>query len=320
VSAPTSPAHPTDHDEAGTHMSITADLPNTTAEAAAPARPAKTRLRGERSPAGSAFSHGVLVLAGVIAVFPVLWIAYISLGPDKTDYLHPDRIFGKATLSNYAFVFQHTDFLTWFGNSALVAAGTTVVGVTVAATTGYAVSRMRFPGHKQLMFTLLLTQAFPIAIVIVPMYTILANLGLLDNYLGLILTYSGTIVPYCAWLLKGYFDTIPVEIDEAGRVDGLSPFGTFWRLIVPLARPGLAVAAFYSFLTAWAEVPFATTFMLSSDKYTLAVGLQSYISEHDAQWHLMAATAVLIAIPAAVVFYLVQRHLVTGLTAGAAKS
>ncbi|MFI9326647.1 sugar ABC transporter permease [Kitasatospora sp. NPDC052868] len=304
-------------------MSTTTDRPTTLATgpaAPAAARPAKVRRRGEASPLARALSHGALILASLIALFPVVWILYVSLGPDKTDYLHPGEILDKMTLSNYDKVLFDTDFFRWFGNAFLVSGITTVFGVLIAATTGYAVSRMRFPGHKPLMWSLLVTQMFPIAVLIVPMYTILSEIGLLDSYLGLILVYSTTTVPYCAWLLKGYFDTIPVEIDEAGRVDGLNPFGTFWRLVLPLARPGLAVAAFYSFLTAWAEVAFASTFMLSSDKYTLAVGLQTFVSEHDAQWNLMAATAVLIAIPSSVLFYLVQRHLVTGLTAGASKS
>ncbi|GGV30846.1 ABC transporter permease [Kitasatospora herbaricolor] len=303
-------------------MSTTTERPTITVPGSGipKARPVKTRRRGEPSPLGKALSHGALILASLIALFPVLWIVFISLGPDKTDYLHPGAILDKMTTSNYSTVLFDTDFFTWFGNAALVSGVTTVVGVLIAATTGYAVSRMRFPGHRPLMWSLLVTQMFPIAVLIVPMYTILSTLGLLDSYLGLILVYSTTTVPYCAWLLKGYFDTIPVEIDEAGRVDGLNPFGTFWRLVLPLARPGLAVAAFYSFLTAWAEVAFASTFMLSSDKYTLAVGLQTFVSEHDAQWNLMAATAVLIAIPSSLLFYLVQRHLVTGLTAGASKS
>ncbi|WUW18888.1 carbohydrate ABC transporter permease [Streptomyces sp. NBC_01465] len=276
--------------------------------------------RGERSKGASVLLHGGLIIASFVAAFPVLWIAWISLGPDKNDFLHPGGIAKKMSLSNYSFVLQHTDFLTWFGNSLIVALGTTLLGVFIAASAGYAVSRMRFPGHRQLMWTFLVTQMFPIAILIVPLYNILAKLDLLDTYWALILAYCTTAVPYCAWLLKGYFDTIPMEIDEAGRVDGLTPFGTFYRLILPLARPGLAVAAFYTFLTAWAEVAFASTFMLSSDKYTLAVGLQTYISEHDTQWDLMAATSVLIALPASVFFYLVQRHLVSGLSAGASKS
>lgn len=311
------------HDEkAGNPMTIT-----TAGRTAAPASATRTARtgrkplqRGERGAKASALLHGGLIIASLIAAFPVIWIGWISLGPDKTDFLHPGAIAGKMSLSNYSFVLEHTDFLKWFGNSLIVSLGTTVLGVFIAASSGYAVSRMRFPGHRQLMWTFLVTQMFPIAILIVPLYNILANLDLLDTYWALILAYCTTAVPYCAWLLKGYFDTIPMEIDEAGRVDGLTPFGTFYRLILPLARPGLAVAAFYTFLTAWAEVAFASTFMLSSDKYTLAVGLQTYISEHDTQWNLMAATSVLIALPAAVFFYLVQRHLVSGLSAGAAKS
>lgn len=281
--------------------------------------PRKVRGRGERSPAASLASHALLIVASLVALFPVLWLVFLSLGPDKDDYLHPGKIWGKMTLDNYSFVLQHTSFFDWLKSSLIVSLGTTVIGVLVAATTGYAVSRMRFPGYRKFMWILLVTQMFPVAVLMVPMYQILSELQLVDNYFGLILIYCTTAVPYCAWLLKGYFDTIPFEIDEAGRVDGLTPFGTFARLILPLARPGLAVAGFYSFITAFGEVAFATTFMLDDSKYTLAVGLQSFISEHDAQRNLMAATAVLIAIPVSAFFYLVQKNLVTGLTAGGTK-
>lgn len=281
--------------------------------------PGRTRRRGEQSRAASIASHAVLIVASLTALFPVAWLFFLSLGPDKDDYLHPGRIWGKMTLDNYAFVLQDTSFFDWLKSTLVVVLGTTLIGVIVAASTGYAVSRMRFPGYRKLMWVLLVTQMFPIAVLIVPMYQILSDLQLIDSYLGLILVNCTTIVPYCAWLMKGYFDTIPFEIDEAGRVDGLTPFGTFARLILPLAKPGLAVAAFYSFLTAFGEVAFASTFLLSDDKYTFAVGLQTFVSEHDAQRNLMAATAVLIAIPAAVFFYLVQKNLVTGLTAGGTK-
>ncbi len=258
-------------------------------------------------------------MASLIALFPVAWLVFLSLGPDKDDYLRPGGIWGKMTLDNYSFVLQNTNFFHWLKSSLIVSLGTTVIGVLVAATTGYAVSRMRFPGYKKFMWVLLVTQMFPVAVLMVPMYQILSDLQLIDSYLGLILVYCSTAVPYCAWLMKGYFDTIPFEIDEAGRVDGLSPIGTFARLILPLAKPGLAVAAFYSFITAFGEVAFATTFMLDDKKYTLAVGLQSFVSEHDAQRNLMAATAVLIAIPVSAFFYLVQKNLVAGLTAGGTK-
>ena len=262
--------------------------------------------------------HATLITASVIAVFPVLWLVFISLGP-KTAWQDPGSVFHRLSLANYREVLFHSDFPHWFLNSVIIAGATTVLGVMISASAGYAVSRMRFPGHRPLMWTFLVTQMFPVAVLMVPLYNLLARLGLIDTYLGLILTYCTISVPFCAWMLKGYFDTIPVEIDEAGRVDGLTPFGTFARLILPLARPGLAVAAFYSFLTAFGEVAFASTFMLSDTKYTFAVGLQTFVSEHDAQRNLMAATAVLIAIPVAAFFYLVQKNLVTGLTAGGTK-
>ncbi|MEV5790434.1 MULTISPECIES: sugar ABC transporter permease [unclassified Streptomyces] len=277
------------------------------------------RRRGNRSLSASLASHGVLIVASLVALFPIAWLVFLSLGPDKDDYLHPGRIWDTMTFDNYSFVLQHTNFFDWMKSSLIVSLGTTVIGVMVAATTGYAVSRMRFPGYRKFMWVLLVTQMFPIAVLIVPMYQILSDLQLIDSYLGLILVYCSTAVPYSAWLLKGYFDTIPFEIDEAGRVDGLSPFGTFFRLILPLAKPGLAVAAFYNFITAFGEVAFASTFMLDDSKYTFAVGLQSFVSEHDAQRNLMAATAVLVAIPVSAFFYLVQKNLVTGLTAGGTK-
>jgi arabinogalactan oligomer/maltooligosaccharide transport system permease protein len=281
--------------------------------------PRRPRRRGERSLAASLASHGVLIVASLAALFPIAWLVFLSLGPDKDDYLHPGRIWGRMSFDNYAFVLQHTPFFDWLKSTLIVSLGATLIGVLVAASTGYAVSRMRFPGYRRLMWVLLVTQMFPIAVLIVPMYQILSDLQLIDSYLGLVLVYCSTAVPYSAWLLKGYFDTIPFEIDEAGRVDGLTPFGTFARLILPLAKPGLAVAAFYNFITAFGEVAFATTFMLDDTKYTFAVGLQSFISEHDAQRNLMAATAVLVAIPVSAFFYLVQKNLVTGLTAGGTK-
>jgi len=284
----------------------------------APFRPHRPVHRRRRS--ASAGLHAGLSVCAFIAVFPILWIFFISLGPDKNDYQHPSRILGDATFDNYAYVLRHTGFTTWMVNSLIVAFGTMLIGVLIAASAAYAVSRMKFLGRGSLMYSFLLTQMFPVAVLMVPLYKIMGGLGLLDTYGGLIVIYCSTAVPYCAWLLKGYFDTIPVDIDEAGRIDGLTPFGTFWRLILPLARPGLAVAAFYTFLTAWGEVAFASKFMLTEERYTLAVGLQTYISQFNSQWNYLAATSVLIAIPAGAVFYVAQKHLVAGLTAGGTKS
>lgn len=243
---------------------MTTTAPTPAARRSAP----KVRLRGERSPLASAGLHLTLIVASVIAVFPVLWVLLTSLKP--AAFATTTDFFKETTFENYTNLIQNTKFLTWFGNSLLIAGLTTLLGVIVSASTGYAVSRFRFPGKRGLMWTLLVTQMFPVAVLIVPIYNIMASMGLLNQPAGLVITYLTISVPFCAWMMKGFFDTIPREIDESGQVDGLTPFGTFWRLILPLAKPGLAVTAFYSFITAWGEVAYASAFMVGEDNLTLA--------------------------------------------------
>ncbi|MFF5424393.1 MULTISPECIES: sugar ABC transporter permease [unclassified Streptomyces] len=281
------------------------------------ARPVNAPVRGRRSPLASAGLHLTLIVASAIAVFPVLWVLLTSLKPAK--YATTTDFVKETTLENYTNLLNDTPFLSWFWNSLLVAGLTTVVGVFISATTGYAVSRFRFPGKRGLMWTLLITQMFPVAVLIVPIYNIMSSMGLLNEPAGLVITYLTIAVPFCAWMMKGFFDTIPREIDESGYVDGLTPFGTFWRLILPLAKPGIAVTAFYSFITAWGEVAYASAFMVGDENLTLAGGLQKFVNQYGAQWGPMAAASVLIAVPAALVFLFAQRHLVTGMSAGAVK-
>ncbi|OIV36864.1 ABC transporter permease [Mangrovactinospora gilvigrisea] len=279
---------------------------------------ARKRSRNSRGPGASAALHLTLAVASLCAVFPVLWLLYLSFGPSGA-WASPGQVLSHGTLGNYADVLFRSDFPKWFLNTVIIAGGTTAVGVFLAATTGYAVSRMRFPGRRPLMWSFLITQMFPMIVLIVPLYRLMTDLGLLDSFPGMILVYSTISVPFCAWMLKGYFDTIPVSLDEAGQMDGLTPFGTFYRIVLPLARPGLAVTAFFNFMTAWAEVAYASQF-LSADHFTLAVGIGTFAEAQRPDWALMTAAAVIITIPAAVVYLLVQRHMVSGLVAGGTKS
>lgn len=283
-------------------------------------RSRRHRPRDQRSPLKSVALHAGLLLAALVALTPPAILFLTSIKPRNAWLNSEFKLIDSPTLDNYYQVLTNTGFLRWFANSLVVAGFTTVFGVLIAASAGYAASRSRFPGMRPFLWSLLITQMFPVAILIVPIYDILARLQLINSHAGLVIVYCTVAVPFCAWMLKGYFDTIPVEIDEAGRVDGLTPFGTFWRLVMPLARPGLAVTAFYSFLTAWGEVAYASVLMAGEEEYTLSVGLQQFIGQYKAEWGLMTAAAVLIAIPASIVFLLVQRHLVAGLTAGGTKS
>jgi arabinogalactan oligomer/maltooligosaccharide transport system permease protein len=297
-------------------MAIETTVVRSTASDKAP-RPGGIRpSRHRRSRPASIALHAGLIVASFIAVFPVFWVLVTSFKPTTDAY--STALFRHFTLANYSSVLD-SKFPRWFLNSVIIALLTMALGVFISATCGYAMSRFRFPGYRPLLWLFLLTQMFPVAILIVPIYNIMTRLGLIDTYWSLILAYCTVAVPFCSYLLKGYFDTVPVEIDEAGRVDGLSPFGTFWRLVIPLARPGLAVTAFYTFLTAWGEVAYASKFMTSENKYTLAFGMQVYVGQFKTEWGDLAAASIMVTVPALVVFYVVQKYLVSGLTAGGTK-
>jgi arabinogalactan oligomer / maltooligosaccharide transport system permease protein len=267
--------------------------------------------------------HGGLIFACVLAVFPVFWILISSFkgqqeiisSPTLSILPHDWRI------SNYTTVLTENDhvFVTWLWNSLVVAFFTTVISVFLSATAAYAFSRYRFPGYRPALTAFLITQMFPAAILLVPIYNIVLHLGLLNQKTGLVLAYCTTAVPFCVWMLKGYFDTIPISLEEAGRIDGLTPFGTFWRIVVPLSLPGLAVTCFYAFITAWNEVAFASILLVSDKSYTLPVGLQTYVFQFAQAWDKLTAAAIIVSLPAIVVFLIAQRYLVTGLTRGGVK-
>lgn len=214
----------------------------------------RPRGRGQRSVGISIAVHATLITATVIALFPVVWVFLSSLKPRSAIQSSRITLFDQPSLDNYRRVLLETSFPTWFLNSIVVAGLTMVFGMAMSATAGYALSRFNFPGKRGLMWLFLVTQMFPVAILIVPIYTIMANLGLIDTKLSLVIAYCSVAVPFCTWMLRGYFDTIPRDLDEAAALDGLGPFATFWHVVLPLARPGLAVTAFYTFLTAWGEV------------------------------------------------------------------
>jgi arabinogalactan oligomer/maltooligosaccharide transport system permease protein len=295
-----------------------AEMIGTQVPAAVPSNEVRVS-RTRRSPLTSVALHATLIVASVIAIFPIAWIILSSFKPGVWVQSSELSLVKEPTLENYRFVLTETNFPTWFLNSVITAAFTMAIGVFISATTGYALSRFNFPGRRQLMLTFLVTQMFPVAILIVPIYVIMATLGLINTLAALVIAYLSVAVPFCAWMLKGFFDTIDTSLDEAAQIDGCGPFATFWRVILPLARPGLAVTAFFTFLTAWGEVAYASAFIQTDNKFTLAYGLQQFVPAFNPQWEYLTASAVLITIPAGLVFFFAQRHLISGLTAGGTK-
>jgi arabinogalactan oligomer / maltooligosaccharide transport system permease protein len=269
--------------------------------------------------------HALLISITLLTLFPVALVVKKSLTPGNEFSTSLSPIPDTVSGEHYRRVVTARDFSgDWlFGrqlwNSFLVAALTTLVGVFLASTAAYAFSRFRFPGRRGGMMLFLVVQMFPATLIMIPLYVILDHLGLLDSVLGLVLVYSVTAIPFCVFMLKGYFDTIPRELEEAAWIDGATRFGMFWRLVLPLSKPAIAVTALFSFMTAWNEYILAETFLNDEAAYTLPVMLKQYVGDKSADWGAFAAGSILVSLPVMALFYLLQKALVGGLTAGGVK-
>jgi arabinogalactan oligomer/maltooligosaccharide transport system permease protein len=270
-------------------------------------------------------AHVGLVAITAIVLYPVMLVLKKAFEPGRDFALSaspvPSDITGEHFRDLFAARGGHGElmFLRHTLNSIVIALATTVVGVALSCTAAYALSRFRFPGRKAGLTTFLVVQMFPATLLLMPLYVILDRLGLLNSTAGLVLVYATTAIPFCVWTLKGYFDSLPRELEEAARIDGASPWMIFRRIILPLARPGIAVTALFSFMTAWNEFIMASTFMTDESRYTLPVLIQSSVGQFSADYGLFAAGAVVTSVPVMIAFYVLQRYLVGGLTAGAVK-
>jgi len=210
-------------------------------------------------------------------------------------------------------------FLRQFWNSTVIAFITSVIGLSFSCTAAYGMSRFSFPGKDSSMNLFLITQMFPGVVMAIPLYILMDTLGLLNSSFGLALAYSATAIPFCTWNLKGYFDTIPQDLEDAARIDGASQWTIFTEIVLPLSKPAIAVTALFSFMTAWNEFILAATFLSDAKAYTLPVVLQSYIGDFETQWGLFAAGAIVASTPVMILFFILQKNLVEGLTAGSVK-
>ncbi|MBM4378065.1 MAG: sugar ABC transporter permease [Deltaproteobacteria bacterium] len=273
----------------------------------------------------SALIHAGLSLACAAVLYPVLWVVKLSLSPTEALSLSVNPFPETVTLDHFRTVLLASDSAgRWlFGRQLLasvaVSGATTLVGLSLAVTAAYALSRYRFPGKEGGMQVLLLTQMFPATLMTVPLYSLLEKLHLLGSLGGLVLVYSTASLPFCVWMLKGYFDTVPRELEEAAVMDGASPGQVFWKVVLPLARPALAVTALFSFMTAWNEFILAATLLDDQASFTLPVALQRFVGEYKTEWGKFAAGALIVSAPVMGLFYALQKHLVGGLTAGGVK-
>jgi arabinogalactan oligomer/maltooligosaccharide transport system permease protein len=267
-----------------------------------------------------ALSYALLGVFSLIALFPVLQIVSISLRPaDRLLSTSLEIIPENASLRNYAALFTGRPFLLWMGNSTFVALVVTFTGVVLASTCGYAFSRFSFTGKKAGLLSLLVTQMFPATMLLLPMYIMLVMLHLINTYLGIVIMYSATALPFCIWQMKGYYDTIPPTLEEAGRIDGCNQFQAFYRIILPLAAPALVITALFSFMASWTEYVVAAQILQDTDMWTLPLGLKSFEANMGSEWGLYGAASVIVTVPVVVLFLSLSRWLVSGLTLGSVK-
>ena len=274
-----------------------------------------------RENAGVTFArHAVLLLFTFISIYPVLVVISISLRPgnqlQSTDLsLIPEN----WTLESYRILFTEQPFFRWLGNSLLVSGVVTLTGVAMAAIGGYALSRFKFVGRQAMMLSILTTQMFPATMLLLPLYIIIAKLQLVNTFLGLMIFYVSTALPFCIWQMKGFYDTIPPSLEEAARIDGCSQMSAFARVILPIAAPGLVITALFSFMTAWSEYIVAAQVLQDTEMFTLPLGIKSFQASMSTQWGMYAAASIMVSIPVVLVFLGLSRYLVSGLTLGAVK-
>lgn len=270
---------------------------------------------------GLAALNVFFILLCFVTLIPILYALSVSFN-GQNSLLSSDFSFipKKFTLDNYRQVFLGEDITVWFGNTVLLAASTVALSLAVAIPAAYCFSRRRFPGRRAILKCLVLLNSFPAILSMFAIYRLLRSFGLANHRIGLILVYTGTMAVFSLWNTKGYFDTIPTEIEEAARIDGADNFQVVTRIVLPLAKPSIVVTALMVLIYVWNEYIYATTFLTGEQNYTLAAGLYALqATEMSGSWPVFAAASVTVSLPVLVIFFLCQRHMTSGLTAGGVK-
>lgn len=261
------------------------------------------------------------VIVCFLVLVPVLYALSVSLNADNS-LLSADFSFlpKHLTLANYHAVFFEEPILLWLKNSLILAVVTLIISLGTGIPAAYVFSRKRFPGRKAILKVLILLYAFPSLLSMTALYKLLTAMGLVNTKTGLIIVYTGTMAVFALWNMKGYFDTIPTEIEEAAMIDGASPVQIVTKIVLPLAKPTIAVTAMMVLVYVWNEYIFAVNFMTGSDTYTLAAGLYSLqATEMSGSWPVFAAASIVVSIPILIVFFALQKNMTTGLTSGGVK-
>ena len=273
-----------------------------------------------RSPLLTFGKYAALAFYLGFALFPLYWLLKIALTPDRLIFTEGTAMWpGSVTFENFRKVIFQSDFIGYFGNSLVVSLATAAITTLIAAAAGYAFSRFEFGGKRIVIALMLITQMFPLLMIIAPIYSIVAKLGLLNSLTSLIIVYTAFNIPFATFLMQSFFDGIPKDLEEAAMMDGCTRFQALRKVIFPLTLPGLGATLGFIFTAAWSELLFALMLISKNDAMTFPVGLLTFVSKFSVDFGQMMAAGVLALIPACLFFLLIQRYLVQGLTAGAVK-
>jgi ABC-type glycerol-3-phosphate transport system permease component len=288
--------------------------------------------------AGRVALYALLAAVTLLVCFPLIWAFFTSVKPKDEIFLWPPTLWPETwTLENYRALLEGRDayfqagaasgtavppsafFIDWFINSVIVTIGTTIVSTVVSTLAAYSLTRFRFPGQRAVPYLALVGYMVPSIIFVFPMFLVMVELRLTDTLLSLILGYVCITLPFCMWLMWAFFRGVPVEIEEAALVDGASRLRVFWEIVLPTAWPGIVAAAIFTLIVSWNDYLFGRVFMNSMENLPLTVGVMHFFDGTHVDWGLMMASSVLMTVPMALLFMLLQRHLVAGFGAGAVK-
>lgn len=262
----------------------------------------------------------VTLIFCIVSFFPVYWMFVTSVNPRDTVYVYPPRLLPtRLSLAPYMNVLSQFPVMGWVLSTLVVSIGTSIGAVTLAALSAYGLSRFKFTGRWGVQILILATQMLPGTLIVIPLYLVYMRLGLLNNRLGLILAYMTFSLPFCVWMLKGFLETIPKELDEAAMIDGCTRVQALFRVILPITLPGLVTTTLFSFILGWDEFLMARILMTARDKWVVSVGMSSFYGEYGVFYDQVAAAALFVSLPVVVLFVLLQRYFLQGLTLGSVK-
>ncbi len=267
------------------------------------------------------FFYPLLAISCMFVFVPTIWMVITSIKDTTELFSTPPTLWPESpTLQAFVDVFRNYPFFDYIRNSVIVVICSTVISLFFSSLAGYGLSRFQFKGRLTFLAFLLISQMFPSVMLVIPYFKIIQSFGLFDTRTGLIVTYISFTIPFCTWMMYGYFKSIPKEIDQAASIDGAGPYRTFFTVIFPLSLPGIVATAIYAFITAWNEYLFALILTNSETKKTLPIGIGQLIGQYQIDWNGLMAASIYSTIPLMAIFLFLQRFLISSLTAGAVKS